>query len=771
MTQIAGHTDELKARKVELVLQQLDSLPTLPAIAIRLLSLTGNAEAKIQEVTSLLAADQSLTSKVLSLVQSAATGLKHPVTTVQQAVVMLGFDALRNLILSVKVFEAFNPAQALERHDGDASPFKREEFWKHSLAVATAAELLAPRCKAKVSASDAFVCGLLHDIGKVAFDSVMPKSFGRVIEVAMLTRGDVAEVERRIIGLDHALAGKRLAEAWNLPAVITQAIWLHGTSPLAAQAGANSAVVLLVGLADLLARRQHIGFSGNYLYPYETAQYAQALGISEKDIVGVTAQLTDSLEKKARAIGLYDVESRQLYLESIANANAELGRVNQTLTMQNRKLALRSQCFELMTKFYQQIVPAATPAQLLIEAANVSHQFFDSNRLVMFSQDPEQEVGEVVTFDPTHAAQDSFLMNMPRYGGDQRVGRAGQNFTRPATPQLDWLFERVQGFLGTRNCWFMPLLCGHEPVGGIVWVAKDQANAMTGLADLMLVSQSWGMTLRTAQVREQQTILTESLAAANRELGTLQTQLVRAKSLASLGEMAAGAAHEMNNPLAVVCGRAQLLAAKLSDAGLKADASLIAAQGDRLSQIITDMMDFARPAAPKFGAVEVSRVVDEAVQLASERLGVVAGAPSIKIEIAPQLPAVKADGKLLRSAMAEVLLNALQATKAAETQLGRASGEVLLQVRHEPLDNNLIIQVTDRGTGMNEEVMKNAFSPFFSAKSAGRNRGMGLAKALRWLESHGGTIRLDSALGAGTTAVMILPLREMAGQAVAAQVG
>jgi len=771
MTQIAGHTDELKARKVELVLQQLDSLPTLPAIAIRLLSLTGNAEAKIQEVTSLLAADQSLTSKVLSLVQSAATGLKHPVTTVQQAVVMLGFDALRNLILSVKVFEAFNPAQALERHDGDASPFKREEFWKHSLAVATAAELLAPRCKAKVSASDAFVCGLLHDIGKVAFDSVMPKSFGRVIEVAMLTRGDVAEVERRIIGLDHALAGKRLAEAWNLPAVITQAIWLHGTSPLAAQAGANSAVVLLVGLADLLARRQHIGFSGNYLYPYETAQYAQALGILEKDIVGVTAQLTDSLEKKARAIGLYDVESRQLYLESIANANAELGRVNQTLTMQNRKLALRSQCFELMTKFYQQIVPAATPAQLLIEAGNVSHQFFDSHRLVMFSQDPEQEVGEVVTFDPTHAAQDSFLMNMPRYGGDQRVGRAGQNFTRPATPQLDWLFERVQGFLGTRNCWFMPLLCGQEPVGGIVWVAKDQANAMTGLADLMLVSQSWGMTLRTAQVREQQTILTESLAAANRELGTLQTQLVRAKSLASLGEMAAGAAHEMNNPLAVVCGRAQLLAAKLSDAGLKADASLIAAQGDRLSQIITDMMDFARPAAPKFGAVDVSRVVEEAVQLASERLGVVAAAPAIKIEIAPQLPAVKADGKLLRSAMAEVLLNALQATKAAETQLGRTGGEVLLQVRHEPLDNNLIIQVTDRGTGMNEDVMKNAFSPFFSAKSAGRNRGMGLAKALRWLESHGGTIRLDSALGAGTTAVMILPLREMAGQAVAAQVG
>jgi len=111
-------------------------------------------------------------------------------------------------------------------------------------------------------------------------------------------------------------------------------------------------------------------------------------------------------------------------------------------------------------------------------------------------------------------------------------------------PQLDWLLERVRGFMGTAHCWFMPLLCGNEPVGGILWVAKDQANSLSGVADLLFVSQSWGMTLRTAQIREQQTILTESLAAANRELGALQQQLVRAKSLASLGEMAAGAAHE-----------------------------------------------------------------------------------------------------------------------------------------------------------------------------------------------------------------------------------
>ncbi len=798
-TTLAGQPprpDEVKTRKVEMVLQQLDTLPTLPAIAMRLMTLTGTSESKIEEVVQLLSADQSLTGKLLSLASSAMVAARMPITTVQQAVVRLGFDTVRNLVLSVKVFEAFQQRPAEGSGEEAPSSFNRSEFWKHSLAVATAAELLAARCKPKLNVHDAFVCGLLHDLGKVAFDTAMPKSFARVVDGAILTRGDVADVERRIIGMDHALAGKRLAEAWNLPQLITQAIWLHGAPPLPATANvvgagtatkgtglANMSMVLVVGLADLLVRRQHIGFSGNFLFPYETTQYAQHLGLTDQDVDDVTEQLTDALEKRAQAIGLYDLESRQLYLESIANANAELGRVNQTLAMQNRKLATRSTCFEIMTRFYQRIVPAASPAQLLREIGHVAHQFLDSHRLVLFSQDPDQSettaapgggsngggAGEVLLFDPTQPSQDSFLMTMPIYAGDNRVSRNGtphpnQNFTRPARPQLDWLLERAQNFLGTSQCWFMPLLCGIEPVGGVLWIAKDNTNAMTGISDLSLVSQAWGMTLRTAQIREQQTVLTESLAAANRELGALQDQLIRAKSLASLGEMAAGAAHEMNNPLAVVCGRAQLLAAKIQDVSMKQEASLIAQQGERLSQIITDMMDFAKPHAPRPAPVGVDVLVNEAVKTAVERAGGVIHPPKVKIEIAPGLPAMKVDGKQIKNALAEIVLNAIQSSHKPEAPGGGGgetkpveAPEILVHARFDPLDAQLIVQVTDRGVGMSEDVMRQAFSPFFSAKSAGRNRGMGLAKALRWVENHGGTIRLDSTLGAGTTVVMILP--------------
>jgi signal transduction histidine kinase len=317
----------------------------------------------------------------------------------------------------------------------------------------------------------------------------------------------------------------------------------------------------------------------------------------------------------------------------------------------------------------------------------------------------------------------------------------------------------------------MPLLCGNEPVGGIIWVSTEgNANALAGVNDMELVSQSWGMTLRTSQLREQQMILTESLAAANRELGAMQQQRVREKSLASLGEMAAGAAHEMNNPLMVISGRAQLLAAKIGDTGMKGEASLIAQQADRLSQIITDMMEFAKPVSPKMGALDITAVVEEAIVAATERAAVSGGAGvKVRLETSSKMPAARGDARQIRSAIVEIVLNAMQATHAAETDAGtRGRGEaargdeVVVSVNVDSLDQQLVVQVSDRGVGMSQDVIRNAFAPFFSAKTAGRNRGMGLAKALRWVENHGGTIRLDSTLGVGTTAVLILPLNAAA---------
>jgi signal transduction histidine kinase len=221
----------------------------------------------------------------------------------------------------------------------------------------------------------------------------------------------------------------------------------------------------------------------------------------------------------------------------------------------------------------------------------------------------------------------------------------------------------------------------------------------------------------------------------------------------------------MNNPLSVISGRAQLLAVKISDPGMKSEAALIAQQADRLSQIITDMRDFAKPNSPRMAPVQITDLIAEALTEANKRAAQTncADVP-VRVEAAADLPAARADGRQIKSAIVEVILNAMQATHAARSEphtkdrLAHHTPEVLVAVNVDPLDQQLVIQIRDQGIGMTTDVMRNAFAPFFSAKSAGRNRGMGLAKALRWLENHGGTIRLDSQPNQGATAVLILPL-------------
>ena len=270
-----------KPRRIELILRQIDALPTLPAVATRLLALTSDDDSSGKEVTQLIQSDPSLTAKVLSLCKTADKGVRSDVLTIDRAVVLLGFNAIRNAVLSVKVMEVFGGTV-----DGDldspmaggrlsrdpqadatdpAPGMDRRGFWMHSLAVAIAAEQIAKAHRdPELPADEAFVCGLLHDMGKLALDHVLPRSYARVVELSEINRGDIAEVERKVVGLDHHTAGKRLAEQWNLPLRLQDSIWLHGSPFDTLPKVEHRRLVGLVKLADAVVRDRHVGYSGNY---------------------------------------------------------------------------------------------------------------------------------------------------------------------------------------------------------------------------------------------------------------------------------------------------------------------------------------------------------------------------------------------------------------------------------------------------------------------------------------------------------------------------
>jgi len=257
--------------------------------------------------------------------------------------------------------------------------------------------------------------------------------------------------------------------------------------------------------------------------------------------------------------------------------------------------------------------------------------------------------------------------------------------------------------------------------------------------------ETWASAIAAASQHEGERRLSEQLAASNRTLAETQEQLAKAEALASLGELAAGAAHEMNNPLTVISGRSQVLAMQLDDERHKQMANQIVTQSHRLSDLITGLHFFANPPSPNRSEVEIEILVGRLIKSTKERC------PSsipVSITIADSVPTIWIDPEQIGSALIELIVNALEAGP---------RNFVDIQVQIDPQLDRMVITVKDDGPGMDHNTLNHAFDPFFSQKDAGRQPGLGLARAHKLVEISGGSLNLTSVPGGGTTATITLP--------------
>lgn len=190
-------------------------LPPLPALAWRIVELTSDPDSTAEEVAEVVRRDQSLTFEVLRLANSAFYQRSREIRTVDQAAVLLGNRRLRSLALAA----ALGPIMAQTRWGAS--------MWEHSLGVALASREIARVC-CMPEPEDFFVAGLLHDVGKLVFDTQFPEEFGESIRM-LGDRPDLTTVDAELhcLGIPHTAAGSILALAWKLPPEITEVILYH----------------------------------------------------------------------------------------------------------------------------------------------------------------------------------------------------------------------------------------------------------------------------------------------------------------------------------------------------------------------------------------------------------------------------------------------------------------------------------------------------------------------------------------------------------------
>ncbi|MCL4500408.1 MAG: ATP-binding protein [Deltaproteobacteria bacterium] len=239
----------------------------------------------------------------------------------------------------------------------------------------------------------------------------------------------------------------------------------------------------------------------------------------------------------------------------------------------------------------------------------------------------------------------------------------------------------------------------------------------------------------------------------------MNDRLLQSQKLAALGELSASIAHEINNPLAIIRQEAELMGLilkngpKESDLGeLQESVRMIVQQVDRCSEIIRNLLDFARRREPVVQAVELNRVVEDMARLVEREAR--NNHIVIKRRYDPELPLIYSDAPELRQVALNILGNAAQAIgkNGAITIITRRAG-----------GNAVELVIEDTGCGIPEENLEKIFEPFFSTKPPGQGTGLGLSISHGLIEQLGGSIRVRSAVGQGTSFTITLPLRPFAG--------
>jgi HD-like signal output (HDOD) protein len=200
-------------------LDLIENLPTLPVIVQQIQKLIESPKSNMSQIAIIISRDQSIAARVVRLVNSAFYGMGTKISSIQQAIMLLGLNTVKNLVIGVSVVKLFESTQG-------ASIFDRQKFWLHTFGCATGARLIAKRLN-QDEPEDFFMAGLLHGIGILVLDQFFHDEFNAILQQTVKIKCDVFLAETGVLGLTHCEIGEVMAKKWRLPEYLTMSIRHH----------------------------------------------------------------------------------------------------------------------------------------------------------------------------------------------------------------------------------------------------------------------------------------------------------------------------------------------------------------------------------------------------------------------------------------------------------------------------------------------------------------------------------------------------------------
>ena len=681
------------------------SLPTLPHILLQLIDICNQEEKGIRDLSKVINKDPSISERLLRLVNSAYYSLKQKISSIDQALLLLGMDAVKNIAISSSVYQVFH-------RPGRKSAFNLKLFWWHSLSCATLARHLAIRVQYP-SPDEAFLAGLMHDIGKIVLWNNFEQEYEQILKDSAYRTAELLEGEQAF-GLGHAEAGAWLIRHWDMHTFMPDAVLYHHDPP--------DRIVHASPMVQMV-------YVANRLCPVITGEREEALPLSER-IIGVSREELEELigqtEEEVQAI------ARSLDIE-ISTPEEEPKGLSPKDRQKYEELAGWVRDISLLQSFSEAYLGAENAQDILKIIRQGFQLLLDLNSLFFFEYRGDSLLGAAMGGDEQDDVIRSLRIPFREETSllvkalvQQRILDTFDN-----KPLFSILDEQLIRFLGSEGMICLPMRVGEDRLGVLIGALRRNEREMLHSKRKFLT-----MFLNLA-----------SLALHRFQVREVQVERIREERMSATSILARKVVHEAHNPLGIINNYLSILGGKLSsNESAQEDLRIVREEIRRVSQIIGELSSFSQPGQKIKEPVDINGILSDIARISQESLQQRAGI-DLELNLDQNIPLLSSDSNKLKQVFINLMKNAVEAM----SEGGTVSFETRYRDGEPP---SIEVLISDQGSGIPETVQATLFEPYTSSKG---HEGLGLAIVHSAVRELGGKLSYQTG-DKGTTFLVQLPL-------------
>jgi len=719
------------------------NLPALPEILLKLLDVCEDESVPLTEIAGLISKDPVLSFRVLQLVNSAYYGLRTTFTSIEQAVVYLGSNSIKNIVVTTSIHEVFERKRYTKFKN-----FNISQFWYHSLLCATISKRIAQKT-GFASQDEAYLSGLLHDIGKLILISTFPKEH----ETILADTADVQNIlwaEKQLIGITHCDVGSWMVQKWKLNSMMGSAIQYHH-EPLEKIEEAFP-LVKIVYLSNLLSDEKQ-----NKEGLEEISE--QLVKLDATDLNEINEGAKEELEEIANSLNISVQppcipESKENTCDA-SSADSNLAEeiipskhfvTEDELDLPKHSTAQsaltdRVKNFSLLSTFLKELVQAETLPSIMATFEDSMSTLFDIEKVLFFLPDKEGLLLRGITSSSNDLKKLAEGLTLP-------IGKSLSIIVKAfSTGKLTFLStgkeqtiadSQILLALGSKHVVLVPAVIDKKSCG-LILLALPDASAALPQSDLNLIqifAQQVGMNVTLERIKEEKKAEIES------------------ERMAAISLTASKFAHEINNPLGIISNYLKTLKLKLNnETNIHEEIGIIGEELDRISALVGQMDMVSQPVSKESKMADVNEIITSTINFINQSLPNEAGI-MIHSSLDATLPKIKTSPNAIKQAILNLLKNASEAIG----NDGRIDVTTRKTIAGTEKNREMVeIVISDNGPGLPESVLNNIYKPFITTKGEGHS-GLGLSIVHKAIHDLGGSVSCNSSKDDGTSFTLLLPL-------------